>query len=266
VYSTFQSHEPEFDYLKSLEIEEKINRIQWLRQFNQSRFLLSANGWKWCNLVKSELDSIYITAWLFPKLSLLIWRSLSIDHGCTVLWIAWCISIIFNGHIKLKLHYILRQINILWTIFFITLKNEVILLNQIILWGCVPILILSWCVCLCKTFIFLYCTNELVLVSADKTIKLWKLSERCKRPEGLNLKDDSGLIRTPTSITTLQVPVFVPVDMMVEASPRRVFANAHAYHINSVSINSDEETFLSADDLRINLWNTAITNQSFSIL
>ena len=82
----------------------------------------------------------------------------------------------------------------------------------------------------------------------------------------MNLKDDSGLIRTPTTITTLQVPVFVPVDMMVEASPRRVFANAHAYHINSVSINSDEETFLSADDLRINLWNTAITNQSFSIL
>jgi len=32
VYSTFQSHEPEFDYLKSLEIEEKINKIRWLKQ------------------------------------------------------------------------------------------------------------------------------------------------------------------------------------------------------------------------------------------
>lgn len=32
VYSTFQSHEPEFDYLKSLEIEEKINKIRWLPQ------------------------------------------------------------------------------------------------------------------------------------------------------------------------------------------------------------------------------------------
>ena len=85
---------------------------------------------------------------------------------------------------------------------------------------------------------FLY-NEHAPVVSTDKTIKLWKLSERCKRPEGMNLKDDSGLIRTPTTITTLQVPVFVPVDMMVEASPRRVFANAHAYHINSVSINSD---------------------------
>lgn len=44
VYSTFQSHEPEFDYLKSLEIEEKINKIRWLRRKNQAHFLLSTNG------------------------------------------------------------------------------------------------------------------------------------------------------------------------------------------------------------------------------
>lgn len=44
VYSTFQSHEPEFDYLKSLEIEEKINKIRWLAQQNSAHFLLSTNG------------------------------------------------------------------------------------------------------------------------------------------------------------------------------------------------------------------------------
>ena len=27
VYAEFQSHEPEFDYLKSLDIEEKINQV-----------------------------------------------------------------------------------------------------------------------------------------------------------------------------------------------------------------------------------------------
>lgn len=53
---------------------------------------------------------------------------------------------------------------------------------------------------------------------------------------------------------------------MVEASPRRVFANAHTYHINSISVNSDNETYLSADDLRINLWHLEITDRSFSIL
>lgn len=43
VYTTFQSHEPEFDYLKSLEIEEKINKIRWLKRKNQAHFLLSTN-------------------------------------------------------------------------------------------------------------------------------------------------------------------------------------------------------------------------------
>ena len=51
---------------------------------------------------------------------------------------------------------------------------------------------------------------------------------------------------------------------MVEATPKRVFGNAHTYHINSISLNSDQETFLSADDLRINLWHTEVTDQSFS--
>ena len=45
VYSTFQSHEPEFDYLKSLEIEEKIKKIRWLKRANPAHFLLSTNGW-----------------------------------------------------------------------------------------------------------------------------------------------------------------------------------------------------------------------------
>ena len=40
------------------------------------------------------------------------------------------------------------------------------------------------------------------------------------------------------------------MELMVEASPRRIFANAHTYHINSISVNSDGETYLSADDLR----------------
>lgn len=63
-----------------------------------------------------------------------------------------------------------------------------------------------------------------------------------------------------------QVPTIKPMELMVEASPRRIFANAHTYHINSISVNSDQETYLSADDLRINLWHLEITDQSFSIL
>ena len=46
----------------------------------------------------------------------------------------------------------------------------------------------------------------------------------------------------------------------------RLYANAHTYHINSVSMSSDQETFMSADDLRINLWNLEITDCAFNIL
>lgn len=72
----------------------------------------------------------------------------------------------------------------------------------------------------------------------------------------------------PPLLTCLhyQVPVLQPMDLMVEATARRVFSNAHTYHINSISVNSDLQTFISTDDLRVNLWNLEITDRSFSIL
>ncbi len=55
-------------------------------------------------------------------------------------------------------------------------------------------------------------------------------------------------------------------EVLLAARCKKVYANAHTYHINSISVNSDQETFLSADDLRINLWNLGITEQSFNIV
>ena len=43
-YTEFQSHEAEFDYLKSLEINERINGIAWTRRTGDALFLLSTNG------------------------------------------------------------------------------------------------------------------------------------------------------------------------------------------------------------------------------
>jgi serine/threonine-protein phosphatase 2A regulatory subunit B len=102
------------------------------------------------------------------------------------------------------------------------------------------------------------------LIYLDKTVKLWKISEKTKRAEGYNLRDDNGTIHSANNITNLRIPVIRPMELMVEATPKRVFGNAHTYHINSISLNSDQETFLSADDLRINLWHTEVTDQSFS--
>lgn len=44
----------------------------------------------------------------------------------------------------------------------------------------------------------------------DKTVKLWKVSERDKRPEGYNLKDEDGRLRDPSMITVLRVSVGGP--------------------------------------------------------
>ena len=106
------------------------------------------------------------------------------------------------------------------------------------------------------------------MIFVDKTIKLWKISERNVRIDGpLNTKTQDGTMDlNPHDISVLKIPKLQPTSLMIEASPRKIFSNAHTYHINSIAINSDDETYLSADDLRINLWHLQRTDQSFSIL
>jgi len=127
----FRSHEPEFDYLKSLEIEEKINKIRWLKTRTRDSYMLTTN---------------------------------------------------------------------------------------------------------------------------DKTIKLWRCGEK---PEKSTEYISNG---------QLAVPRLKSGNKAFFAKPRRLFANAHAYHINSISVNSDQETYISSDDLRINLWNIGVNDQSFNVV
>jgi serine/threonine-protein phosphatase 2A regulatory subunit B len=79
-----------------------------------------------------------------------------------------------------------------------------------------------------------------------------------------------GPVRNPNAhfrnATDLKLPRLTHHDTVVAAVPRKTYANAHAYHINSISVNSDGETFISSDDLRINLWNLNIQDQSFNIV
>jgi serine/threonine-protein phosphatase 2A regulatory subunit B len=64
----------------------------------------------------------------------------------------------------------------------------------------------------------------------------------------------------------LRLPSVASSELVLASRTKRVYANAHTYHINSISVNSDQETFLSADDLRVNLWNLEVTDQSFNIV
>ena len=103
--------------------------------------------------------------------------------------------------------------------------------------------------------------NSVLTSSLDKTIKLWKVFEKTIR-----VVSESHAVSTRSfpSNGHLRLPTVVRQDDIVAAVPRKVYSNAHAYHINSISINSDGETYVSADDLRINLWNLNISDQSFS--
>ncbi|KAK8843419.1 serine/threonine-protein phosphatase 2A regulatory subunit B beta isoform [Kwoniella newhampshirensis] len=97
-----------------------------------------------------------------------------------------------------------------------------------------------------------------------KTIKLWKVFDKQIKVVAENNHSDgypgggNGALQPP-----LRLPRMTTHDSITAAVPRKVYANAHAYHINSISVNSDGETYISADDLRINLWNLNISDQSF---
>lgn len=56
----------------------------------------------------------------------------------------------------------------------------------------------------------------------------------------------------------------VPEADLLHAYSKKVYANAHSYHINSLALSSDMETFISADDLRINMWKLDNSDTTFS--
>lgn len=135
---------------------------------------------------------------------------------------------------------------------------------------------------------------SLLLSTNDKTIKLWKVYEKkvvCL--SDFNVSDTDSLSATQWSTSAgsqsasspngslpgmertamsqqYQLPLKVPkvsvTEVFWKARCQRTFASAHTYHINSISMNSDQETFISADDLRVNLWHLGTNDQSFNIV
>jgi serine/threonine-protein phosphatase 2A regulatory subunit B len=146
---------------------------------------------------------------------------------------------------------------------------------------------IRWCQQGANAARFLLSTN-------DKTIKLWKVSEkRVKNLVNFNCaaeeRTGSGALAGPSaqgsappspleagpgrvrpvfaSAGALRVPQVASSEAVLTARCRRAYPNAHAYHINSISVNSDCATFISADDLRINLWSLdAAAASSFTIV
>ena len=55
-------------------------------------------------------------------------------------------------------------------------------------------------------------------------------------------------------------------EIVLAAKQKKKYANAHTYHVNSIALSSDQETFITADDLRINLWNLEFEDQAFNVV
>ncbi|KAI9118051.1 hypothetical protein K1719_010383 [Acacia pycnantha] len=52
----------------------------------------------------------------------------------------------------------------------------------------------------------------------------------------------------------------------LHAKCRRTFGQDHIFYINSISNNSDAQTFISADTFRINLSNLEVSDRSFNLI
>uniref|UniRef100_A0A3Q7JAZ7 Serine/threonine-protein phosphatase 2A 55 kDa regulatory subunit B n=1 Tax=Solanum lycopersicum TaxID=4081 RepID=A0A3Q7JAZ7_SOLLC len=220
----FQSHEPEFDYLKSLEIEEKINKIRWCQTANGALFLLSTND----KTIK-------------------YWKAICTDclqNNCLIVYVS---------HVQEKKVKKISEMNI--------------------------------------------DPSKVAGNGSIASSSLCSSPKQCLANGGCGDKAYSSLSNDlsfpPEGIPSLRLPMVVVLltyyimfvydaddmsslsiysllvtsnETSLLARCRRVYAHAHDYHINSISNNSDGETFISADDLRINLWNLEISNQSFNIV
>ncbi|KAJ9677789.1 hypothetical protein PVL29_022649 [Vitis rotundifolia] len=169
----FQSHEPEFDYLRSLEIEEKINKVKWCATPNGSLFILSTND----KTIK-------------------LWK--------------------VKDHKPKKV----KELN----------SNPFVHSENVLL-----------------------AESSFVSGQDKPSVANGYALEWTEKIDNMSSSQDRHAKRANIGET-------------VSARCRKVYAHAHDYNINSISNNSDGETFVSADDLRINLWNLEISDQCFNII
>jgi serine/threonine-protein phosphatase 2A regulatory subunit B len=93
--------------------------------------------------------------------------------------------------------------------------------------------------------------NLYVLTTNDKTIKLWKISDKTVKKVVKNSGKDFNMPKLQT------------VESGLMSTIRKVYPNLHQYHINALSCASNEEFLLSSDDLRVQLWSLEQPNKAF---
>lgn len=95
-----------------------------------------------------------------------------------------------------------------------------------------------------------------LLSSNERVVKLWKTELRQKVVRTACLVDGS----------CLTFPVTQVVGEGFQAVEKNEYRGCHSYNINSLSLSPDGECFLSADDLRINMWSLEDNLQAYNVV
>ena len=113
----------------------------------------------------------------------------------------------------------------------------------------------------------LFCLSEFNLQSASSALNSGRgplLGNGAYSPDKLTAAA-LGAQQSSSSLS-LRLPKVVNTEAVLATRCKRVFSNAHTYHINSIALSSDQESFVSADDLRINLWHLDRPDQAFNVV
>ncbi|BHF60051.1 Serine/threonine-protein phosphatase 2A 55 kDa regulatory subunit B beta isoform [Sparganum proliferum] len=113
--------------------------------------------------------------------------------------------------------------------------------------------------------------SHFLLSANERTIKLWRVTEVALREmTNMNFPTESGSRRKVVirSNSDLKVPLWTvqSENKVVRVYNKKVFARGHGFSLTGLSTFSDQETFLSSDPLRINLWHYDIDSEAFTIV
>uniref|UniRef100_A0A0X3PTS4 Uncharacterized protein n=1 Tax=Schistocephalus solidus TaxID=70667 RepID=A0A0X3PTS4_SCHSO len=123
----------------------------------------------------------------------------------------------------------------------------------------------------CKWYVFRAIGFLFHTYFIERTIKLWRVTEVAPREmTNMNFPTESGSRRKVVirSNSDLKVPLWTvqSENKVVRVYNKKVFARGHGFSLTGLSTFSDQETFLSSDPLRINLWHYDIDSEAFTVV
>lgn len=106
----------------------------------------------------------------------------------------------------------------------------------------------------------------------ERTIKLWRVAEvPLREMDNLNFPTESGsrkkvAIRSNSDIKVPRWKSLPAENKVVRVYNKKVYARGHGFSLTGLALSLDQQTFLSSDPLRINLWHYDVDYEAFSTL